>query len=177
MNLKHLFGALSAVLVLIATSCAPKKNPREKSEKYEMTFEPSEEWQNLELTKKHPQSHSGSSVCEVDSSREFGITFVKKLGAFQKGVPKGMKVAMWIRLDDPTKETSLVLTVEKDDKVLQWESMSLKPIIKKAGTWSEISTIFSLKPESPDAAVTKIYLWNQGKQHLLIDDVVIKPQY
>jgi hypothetical protein len=175
--MKQIFSLAVLALIFLGPACAPKKGKKEKAEKYEMSFEPSEEWQNMELTKKHPNAHSGSSVCEVDSSREFGITFVKKLGAFHKGVPKGMKAGMWVRLDEPSKETSLVMAVEQDGKVLQWESMSLKPLVKKASTWFEISTLFSLKPQSPESAVLKLYLWNQGKQHLLIDDVVIKPQY
>lgn len=177
MNMKQLLPLLVPVIIFCSFSCAPKKNKKEKAEKYEMSFEPAEEWQNLDLTKKHPQAHSGSNVCEVDTSREFGITFVKKLGDFQKGIPKGIKVGMWLRLDDPSKETAIVMSVEKDGQVLQWESMSLKPLIKKAANWTEASTIFSLKGEIPDASVMKVYLWNQGKQHLLIDDFVIRPQY
>ena len=122
-------------------------------------------------------AHSGNSVCELDSAHEFSVTFSKKLSEFQKGMPKAVKAGMWVRLDDSGKETTLVMSIEKDGKSIQWESQSLKPMIKKAQVWTEINTLFNIKSEVPQDAVMKVYLWNLGKQHLLIDDVVIKPQY
>ncbi|MEY4111074.1 MAG: hypothetical protein RLZZ46_1429 [Bacteroidota bacterium] len=177
MKTKHLFSLFFIAMLPFVQSCAPKREKKEKLEKYEMNFEPSEDWQNLELTRNNTQAHSGKNVCELDSTKEFSITFLKKLSAFAKGSPAGLKVGMWVRLDDVNKSTALVMSVENEGKVLQWESMNLKPIVKKPIFWTEVSTLFNIKPGTPNNATLKVYLWNEGKQHLLIDDVVIKPQY
>jgi hypothetical protein len=162
-------------VTLLFSSCKRKDFSNQK-EIYEYSFEPPSEFLNLHHVKEVEGANSGKNVCWLDTNDEFSVEFYKKMSTFKGTNPKNVKIRAMVKYPETINKAAIVMSLEKDGKMLQYDLMDIMPIVTESGRWVEIVTSFPIKSNDPEANL-KCYFWNSGKNKLMIDDFSVEMIY
>ncbi len=164
-----------ALMLGIFSSCK-RKDYENKKDLYQYTFDAPPEWLNLDKVKEMEGAFSGKNVCFLDTNQEYSVTFQKDLAAFSAPDIKSIKVRAMVKCPDIPKSFALVVSIEKPDTIIEYQTMDVLPLITENNKWIEITTNYPIKNADPKAWV-KCYFWNTGKGKIMIDDFEVEAVY
>ncbi len=127
-------------------------------------------------------SFSGEKSYLIDSLSEWSITFKKKLSEFEKNKNDLIEISVKTYLQGNLKDAILVASLETKDSSFYWggtpfEIFKIENKTSKGNfKWITIHHTFKLKEEylkNKDLRL-KVFIWNKGKNNILIDDFEIK---
>ncbi len=75
---------------------------------------------------------------------------------------------------DKLKADLVFSIVDQKDNNIVWKGVSLNPIFMEAGKWIKVSGASDIDIQTiPNDGIIKVYLWNDSKTNILIDDIAI----
>jgi len=119
-------------------------------------------------------------ICIVDSKTEWGPTFETKLVDIVKNRHNFINIGLGFKSEKLPKG-EIVCEISKNEKVLDWRSVSLSSFYdaQKQNQWQKaylslrLIDIFKQESELMDAQI-KIFYWNKHKEYILLDDFSIE---
>ncbi|MCK9616974.1 MAG: hypothetical protein M0R21_03975 [Lentimicrobiaceae bacterium] len=133
-------------------------------------------WANTSSVVK-TMAHSGEFACKLDSVAEYSTTFQKTIGGISSKIPKKINVSLWVNSTQPSPDASIVLDINNNGKSVLWLANSFKDVVKNEKEWTEFKSSFKLPPTLKPEDLVKIYVWNNKKLNLFIDDINIEFEY
>ncbi len=166
--MKHVF--VLVVIIALIEGCS--KNKVESF--YDNNFEAQGNWSESPLIiKGHAKSGLYSTI--TDSSIEYSQTArIKIADLFNK--PSGtVKVSAWVMTKDSDSKAKLVISLDKEGKSLVWNGIDIKPAVKNAENWYEVTCELKLPAKTDTSATILIYGWNNSGNGLVFwDDFKVK---
>ncbi|MBV2247970.1 MAG: hypothetical protein KUL83_12440 [Lentimicrobium sp.] len=117
------------------------------------------------------RAHSGTQSSRVDQENEFSIAFQQKLGYISQKMPKNLDITAWIYSEEKSPAGRMVVSI---NKVNYYESYPVGDFFAAGGEWRQFSGSFILPDSLKPSEEIKIYLWNNRKSRLWIDDISLK---
>jgi hypothetical protein len=131
------------------------------------TFEPTGKIMETDLAR------SGTKVAFVNHEIAFSETYKEGIkGLSATGVSK-IEASAWVYFSEPSPAAKLVLTLESLGKSIEWKAVDVAGS-GQPGTWNQLEIDAMIPFDVDDETIVKIYLWNQGKTQVLMDDLQIK---
>lgn len=121
-------------------------------------------------------AHSGEYACKLDSTVEYAFGWRKPIASFDKKIPKFVKVNFFGYCDVKPEKVTLVFSLDSADKNFYWDGKDLSQAMT-AGQWVPISNTFTVPANVNPNANLSIYVWNEKKQSLLLDDFEMELAY
>lgn len=118
------------------------------------------------------KARSGSKVALVNDKIEFSETITENLQYMISEGFSEISVSGWIQFSDPNTKAQLVVSIKGPDNSYAYESVDVAGL-GNTNEWlnAKIKVPF---PQNPVAGTEiKIYLWNQAKTTVLLDDLKI----
>jgi len=121
---------------------------------------------------------SPPNSCLINKTKDYSPTFVSTFGDLtnlQKGY---LYVDLKFKTNDPG-EAMLVIVVEDDKKVKNWESVMLKDFYIDKWSWNKLAHVKKMVWMEPDDKIS-IYVWNKSKLRINVDDIKValyKPDF
>jgi hypothetical protein len=123
------------------------------------------------------KGHSGYYFSPTDSIRPVSITFkrqVKDLGPEQMSAAV---ISAWVRPEEAGASGELVLSVERGDQVVQTFSISSTGQKTELHQWTRLEQTVEFSADLNHEDVLKVYVKNDSKRKLDVDDFEIRFQY
>ena len=131
-------------------------------------------WSNVKITRDTVLSGEQGGV--LVSDREYGLTFsVSDIQEWTINRPV-LFISSYF-LSTKISDLYLVIDLTANDEMMYFRTVDLKPYIQAEGEWEKAEFIFQLPQLSDKMSNLKVYLWNQGHNHIYLDDfsVLIYP--
>ncbi|MDY0343340.1 MAG: hypothetical protein RBR28_07185 [Lentimicrobium sp.] len=112
--------------------------------------------------------HSGVQSSRVDQEHEFSIAFQQKLGYISQPTPKNLDITAWIYSEEKSPPGNVVVSINSAN---YYESYPIAEFFAKGGEWRQFSGSYILPDSLKPSDEIKIYLWNNRKSRLWIDDI------
>jgi hypothetical protein len=137
-------------------------------------FESAKEWWGNNLVGANSfGAHSGLNTTRVDSIVEYsdGLSIKANNLSNKEGII--LKASFWKYDIQPNSKGKFVISVEdKEGKNYFWRAVNETKTNTTLG-WEKVECAVELPTLKSENDIIKIYLWNQGKKQILIDDVSI----
>lgn len=131
----------------------------------------SREWINQQSIKNSPNAHSGSSVSVMDSTHSYSLGLCKTIENIGIGKLKEVHFSYWVFMKSDQAKASSVISVDFNGKNVHWDGHPVKAELNK---WVLIDETYTL-PEKIDLNnQLSVYVWNNSKEEILVDDIRIK---
>ena len=124
-------------------------------------------WENT-ITVTSEKAHSGNQSSRMDMENEFSVVFVQKLGYISQPLPKTIDFTAWIYAEESEPSGHIVANIRKAD---YYKSFPIAEYFSVGNEWKKVSASFILPDSLKPADEIKIYLWNNRKSRLWIDDI------
>ncbi len=111
--------------------------------------------------------------CADISNTEYGPAFDKALNDINYHKLTTVNASVNALTNGIIKDAFLVVTVASNDSVWTWIAADLNHWIKKINKWQPVYVSAELPLELTGEEHVKVYVWNKGKNNLLIDDLKI----
>jgi hypothetical protein len=160
---------LIAIAIMALLSNCSEKQPIV----YENDTEP-HEWGGINTIKERPNAHSGKSVSIIDSITPYSLTFGKRLEEISPDKIKSVLISYWVYFKNPNTKANTVLSINLDGKNNGWQSSPVENKVKELNTWTQITEIFPVPENIDPKNVLALYVWNNSKEEILIDDFHIE---
>ncbi|MDD5569911.1 MAG: hypothetical protein PHD97_02025 [Bacteroidales bacterium] len=158
-----------AVLVTCFYSCSNKEfNPTFKSD-----IGNNGEWINMQTVGKFG-GHEDEYCSKVDSLNEYSYGFQKLMSEISPSTIKKVKVSCWVKLENLTKITSLVVSLDSNNKSIFWMGHDINKFVNEPNKWFKVEVVNEFPKYKPEATTVGIYVWNNNKNVAFIDDIEIK---
>jgi len=158
-----------AAAIILIYSCSEKKE-------FLTTFKGSidgGDWINPNTIGKF-YGYTGDYCSKIDTVNQYSYGFRKTISEFSQNPIKKIKVSVWVKLEDLSKKTPLVISVTgKDNKNIYWAGHDVNPSIKEANKWFKFEVNDSLPDFDPNGAHIETYVWNPNKNVAYVDDFEI----
>jgi len=123
-----------------------------------------------------PPAHSGTSACITNDTAEYSYHYEEILKNIHGEIPKRVMLSGWVytTVANPNIAIICALNLNDDQKPLDWKTFPLDKQLPEAGKWVEFSGDFYMdyKDINPDLRIS-VYLWNQSKMPVFIDDLKV----
>lgn len=164
--------ALSIVLLICACS-----NPKRDLVKKEFIYTADELSPYIKDNKlvRTKLAKSGNYVFQVNKEIEFSLTYCSKLYDLDSNLIKNITIGTWIFCKDAI-EGNFTVEINSESKSLLYKAVKLQEKIKTLNKWEYLSVEVSLDKlvlQNPNNEL-KVYLWNNAKREILMDDFEIK---
>jgi len=117
---------------------------------------------------------TGKYAMMMDSALEYGPTFKAKVKDIFKSTSDILNVSLLGRIAELNDDAQLVVSFDKEGNSYDWHGNSFSFFIKGKDQWKRIFLSVRLPQDvSPEDNVS-IYVWNNGKKTIFIDDMQIK---
>lgn len=115
---------------------------------------------------------SGNHFCEMDSTTEFGPIYEAPLTDIIKNENDYIDISCWSKSADNLKDVNLVATLKEKDRMIAWMAVNLEKFRMEESGWFKAYYSIKLSDIKFDEkhTILNVYIWNQGKKNLLIDD-------
>lgn len=131
-------------------------------------------WSNVKITRDTVLSGEQGGV--LVSDREYGLTFsVSDIQEWTINRPV-LFISSYF-LSTKISDLYLVIDLTANDERMYFRTVNLEPYIQAEGEWKKAEFIFQLPQLKDKRSNLKVYLWNQGHNHIYLDDfsVLIYP--
>ena len=131
-------------------------------------------WSNVKITRDTVLSGEQGGV--LVSDREYGLTFsVSDIQVWTINRPV-LFISSYF-LSTEIADLYLVIDLTANDERMYFRTVNLEPYIQAEGEWEKAEFIFQLPQLKDKMSNLKVYLWNQGHNHIYLDDfsVLIYP--
>jgi len=119
--------------------------------------------------------HTGDNCSKVDSINQYSYGFSKLFSEISPNPIKKVKVSVWVKLEDISKKTSLVISVSgKDNKNIYWAGHEVNSVVKEANKWYKFEVEEALPDFDAEGVHIETYLLNVNKNIDYVDDFEIK---
>ena len=136
--------------------------------------------ENTVIEMKEPLAHSGGFACVTNDTIQYSYTYREILKNINSAVPKIVIYSGWIytTVANPQPSVAVVCSINDNGQQYIWKSNPLDNDLKETGKWVEFSARFifddkTLKPEQEFG----VFIWNQSKKTIYIDDLKITFAY
>lgn len=136
-------------------------------------------WHNEKsvIIMKEPAAHSGEYACETNEQMEYSYSFSELFKNLNKGVPKMAVVSGWVYTTVASPKLGVIVDIKENDVLYDWKVFPLTDILADTGNWVEFKANYYFdKPLNPEQKVS-VFLWNQAKKPIYIDDLQITFTY
>lgn len=122
---------------------------------------------------KHLIMVDGKKVLKMDTQLEFSPSLQVPLSEIQAQDYIEILATARFFLQEPLDAGIglLVLSVEVDQKSLSYNKIGLVTKDSKIQNWQEVSLSLRLSANFPEGAIMNLYVWNNGKKNLLLDNI------
>jgi hypothetical protein len=136
-------------------------------------FESSSGWCDLHALAK-ADAHSGHYITRTDTVNQYSATFSKKLSEISSKPLKGIDVSAWVMFRGGITKGDLVVSIDKDGKVIFYSGINCNDLINKQGEWVQVKGTLAFPPNMDPDAILKFYMFNTGKSEMDGDDFEIQ---
>jgi hypothetical protein len=123
-----------------------------------------------------PPAHSGTYACITNDSAEYSYHYEEILKNINGVVPTRVMLSGWVYTTVANPDLAIVfaLNLNDDPKTLDWKSFPLNQQLPEAGKWVEFSGDFYMDYKEINTDLrASVYLWNQSKKPIYIDDLKV----
>ena len=132
-------------------------------------------WANDKRQRAIEKPFEGKYSCKLDSSIEYGSTFEKTLNEINAKPLAKIDVSLMAYITDSNSKAALVISLEGKEKNIFWRAWDLKPYyFTKTNKWKKAFLSAQLPEKISADDKLKVYVWNQKKELLFVDDIKIK---
>lgn len=132
----------------------------------------SPEWSNVNI---HTETQiPQNQYCLLESKNEFGLTFKSHRMKYLEQKSHIFQVSCKILNPEDIKSCEAICAINQDGKSIYYFSYSFKDFIKTKNRWNPIFLTYYLPPITSENYEFSWYFWNQGKEEIWVDDVIIK---
>lgn len=114
------------------------------------------------------RAHSGTQSSRVDQDNEFSIVYQQKVGYISTPLPKKLDINAWIYAEEEAPHGHMVVNISD---AAYYQSYPIAAYFAKGREWRQFSGSFILPDSLKPSDEIKIYLWNNRKSRLWIDDI------
>jgi len=163
---------LFSTFILVIAGCSNKETKAKEptiSSSFNAEFE---EWTSTYQTKKSDHAHSGERVAYVDAATVYSLGYLKSLGNLGKQKVDSIVFSYWAYCNTTAIKAQTVLSIDKADnsKNSYWTSSPVEAKLTETNKWIRISETFKLPANLDATNVLKLYVWNNSKEEMLLDD-------
>lgn len=131
-------------------------------------------WANDKEHLSHEKSYRGIYSCKLDSLSEYGSTFERTIARMQAKPGATVDVKLMAYLTDSASKAALVISLDGKNGQVFWRAWDMKPYyFDKVNQWQKVFLSAPLPDDLNNSDVLKVYVWNQRKELLYVDDVQI----
>ena len=134
-----------------------------------------EPWININIVE-DSAAYSGYHLCLCDSINEYG--FGAEFDAKQH-FPKqsiNCQFSFWCKLEKSAGECQIVVSIDNEEGNLYWFGYPISIFANGANDWFPVSLDLNFPMDYLKNGIIKLYLWNFGKNRILIDDAYLNIQ-
>ncbi len=117
--------------------------------------------------------HSGKYFSKITPENQYSFTFHKPLKDISAKRVKKAEYSVWVNLPNSTSEATLVFSVDSASKSMMWIGTSTKELAVAPNKWVQIKGKATLPANMNRENELKIYVWDNGKDPVLVDDFEI----
>lgn len=107
----------------------------------------------------------------LNENTEFGPTYSYEIEDNSLINAKYLFVEAYFRIADAFEEINIVFTVDEDNKNIIYKSINLKDYLLPDNTFRQIKSEFAIPASIQKGQTIKIYIWNNKRHKLWIDDI------
>ena len=162
--MRKLLAALTVLSLPFLSSCMKKK---------EFIYEADcdyHEWTNMYTVKTVPNPHSGVRVSCIDSTHEYSLGFSKTIANISDKKLKQVKLSYWVFITSDKAKATSVISIDFQGKNNYWDG---RPVKGTLNTWVQVEEIFKIPENTDSNNQLSLYVWNNSKEEILIDDINI----
>ncbi len=161
---------ISIFALLFLASCSSK--PKNPGLTFSNDLENANCWSdNNTIT--YGTGHSGKVFSKVTPENQYSFTFHKALKDISQRRVKKAEYSAWVNLSSASSEATLVLSIDSSAKSLFWLGTSTKTSVAVPDKWVQIKGKATFPYNIGRDNEVKIYLWDNGKDAVLVDDFEI----
>ncbi len=124
-----------------------------------------------------PIAHSGEYACATNDTMEYSYSFSELFKNLNKGVPKMAVVSGWVYSTVASPKLGVIVDIKENNELYNWKVVPLTDILQESGKWIEFKANYYFdKALNPEQKVS-IFMWNQAKKPIYIDDLQITFTY
>jgi hypothetical protein len=119
------------------------------------------------------RAYSGSHSFRIDKKTEFGPVLEIKCSAIssqKNNISIRPSAFIFLPASLQSGKVHFVVSLEEKYKPYQYETLHLNDLNLKVNQWNKISFTVLLHEIKSGDNILKVYLWNQGKKELFLDD-------
>ena len=166
---------LSSATLMISSCSKPETKVKEP---VAMSYNNTEldEWNGIYSTRKTDNAHSGKTVAFVDSATTYSMGYSKSLETISKTKIDSVIFSYWAFLKSNKAKAKTVLSIDKPDnsKNVFWLGNPIEDKVKEYNKWVFVTETFRLPPNLDPKNVLKLYIWNNSKEEILLDDFKVE---
>ncbi len=130
----------------------------------------SKKWINVRIDSGY--AYSGRHYSIADSLHPFGLGLESRFPEEISGTNCLMHLGGWVKSKKAFDQAVFVITLQKNEEVLYWKDIKLKPKLSQADTWVYFSDSLLIPAGISKTGKIKAYLWNNDHQDTIaIDDL------
>ncbi len=166
---------ISSAVILFSGCSAPETKVNEPILMSYNNTEPND-WNSLYTIKKSDNAHSGMNVAFVDASTEYSMGYLKSIENISKSKLDSVTFSYWAFCKDNKAKAQTVISIDLPDnaKNLFWAGHPMQDKVKEYNKWIKITESFKLPPNIDTKSVLKLYVWNNSKEEILLDDFKVE---
>ena len=163
-----IFFSLIALAILSSCSNKNKTNPLY----YSNDMESSNCW-NDNNTLVVGIGHSGKVFSKVTPEIPYSFTFHRPLKDISSKRVRRVEYSCWVNLSSTTSQANLVLAIDTTGKSLLWVGTPTKQFVTEPNKWVQMKGRATIPANISRDNEVKIYVWNNGKDAVSVDDFEI----
>ncbi len=119
-------------------------------------------------------AHSGIYSALTDSLHAYSIGFIRKMKDLSDQRIKKITMSAWVLTKSLDAKALLVISIESGGKPSFYRGINVIDSIQATDRWYPVRCDFSLPGDLSNENEIRIYLWNYGKDEVLVDDFDLK---
>lgn len=165
----------SFVLLLVFLLSCLEENVSEQFIVQQNDFESMLGWSDVDPGRLlRGNAHSGNYSALTDSNHPYSLGFIRKLREITDHPVKRIEINAWVLSKSLDSKAGLVLSIETDGKSQFYKGVDVLDSIQATQKWYPLRCGFNLPSDLNMDHEVRVYLWNQGKDTVLVDDIEIK---
>lgn len=119
-------------------------------------------------------AHSGSYAALTDSLHPFSAGFIRKIKDISDQRIKKIDINAWVLTTSLDAKASLVLSIESGGASAFYKGINVLDSVQATKKWYPVRSSFELPADLNRENEVRVYLWNTGKDAVLLDDVELR---
>ena len=165
------FILLSSSLLVMA-GCSKNEPQTKMPLATSFTSAEGEDWTGTYTTKKSENAHTGRTVAFIDGVNVYSMGYLKSIENISKSKLDSVTYSYWTYCTSNAVKAQTVLSIDAPDnsKNVFWTSKPFEAKVKEYNKWVFVSETFKLPPNMDPKYILKMYVWNNSKEEILLDD-------